>query len=64
MLINKLKLQSAVYKSDISDQENLENMALINNMCSWLKQYIQRFLEFAENTRIKKTRVLLIPELQ
>ena len=26
------------------DKEYLENMALINNMCSWLKRYIYRFI--------------------
>ncbi len=44
MLISKLKLQSEVYKADTSNQEYLDNMALINNMCSWLKRYIYRFI--------------------
>lgn len=44
MLISKLKLQSEVYKADTSNQEYLDNKALINNMCSWLKRYIYRFI--------------------
>jgi len=43
-LIRKLKLVSQPYKADIKDIEYLENMALINNMCSWLKRYIYRFI--------------------
>ena len=43
-LIRKLKLDSQVYKADTADPEYLENMALINNMCSWLKRYIYRFI--------------------
>ncbi len=43
-LIRKLKLVSQPYKADIKDTEYLENMALINNMCSWLKRYIYRFI--------------------
>ena len=43
-LIRKLKLVSQPYKADIKDTEYLENMALVNNMCSWLKRYIYRFI--------------------
>lgn len=43
-LIRKLKLVSETYKADTKDPEYLENMALINNMCSWLKRYIYRFI--------------------
>ena len=43
-LIRKLKLNSQVYKANTKDPEYLENMALINNMCSWLKRYIYRFI--------------------
>ena len=32
------------YKADLKDKNYLENMALINNMCSWLKRYIYRFI--------------------
>ena len=44
MLIEKLGLVSEVYKADPKDRNYLENMALINNMCSWLKRYIYRFI--------------------
>lgn len=44
LLIQKLNLTSEVYKADTSNREYLENMALINNMCSWLKRYIYRFI--------------------
>lgn len=43
-LIRKLKLVSNPYKADTRDPEYLENMALINNMCSWVKRYIYRFI--------------------
>ena len=43
-LIRKLKLISKPYKADTKDPEYLENMALINNMCSWIKRYIYRFI--------------------
>ena len=43
-LIEKLSLKSEVYKADKNSGEYLENMALINNMCSWLKRYIWRFI--------------------
>ncbi len=32
------------YKADLKDKNYLENMALINNMCSWLKRYLYRFI--------------------
>ena len=44
MLVKKLNLISEVYKADTGSKEYLENMALINNMCSWLKRYIYRFI--------------------
>lgn len=44
MLIEKLELVSEAYKADTKDKNYLENMALINNMCSWLKRYIYRFI--------------------
>jgi len=43
-LIEKLKCDSEVYKSDSKDPEYLKNMALINNMCGWLKRYIVHFI--------------------
>ena len=44
MLIEKLELVSEAYIADTKDKNYLENMALINNMCSWLKGYIYRFI--------------------
>ena len=44
MLIEKLELVSEAYIADTKDKNYLENMALINNMCSWLKRYIYRFI--------------------
>ena len=44
MLIEKLGLVSEAYKADTKNKNYLENMALINNMCSWLKRYIYRFI--------------------
>lgn len=43
-LIEKLNLNSIVYKANAKDENYLKNMALINNMCSWLKRYIWRFI--------------------
>ena len=43
-LIRELNLVDEAYKADPKDKNYLENMALINNMCSWLKRYIYRFI--------------------
>lgn len=43
-IIEKLNLNSIVYKANAKDENYLKNMALINNMCSWLKRYIWRFI--------------------
>ena len=43
-IIEKLNLNSIVYKANSKDENYLKNMALINNMCSWLKRYIWRFI--------------------
>ncbi len=37
-------MKEEFYKANTHDKEYLENMALINNMCSWLKRYIYRFI--------------------
>ena len=44
VLIRELGLNSEVYIANPKDKNYLENMALINNMCSWLKRYIYRFI--------------------
>lgn len=43
-LIEKLNLRSQVYKADVKSKEYLEQMAPINNMCSWIKRYIYRYI--------------------
>ena len=43
-LIKELDLQEEFYEANTHDRGYLENMALINNMCSWLKRYIYRFI--------------------
>ena len=43
-LIQKLNLKSEVYIANNKDREYLRNMAMINNMCRWLKRYIWRFI--------------------
>lgn len=44
LLIEKLHLHSESYIANEKDKNYLENMALINNVCSWLKRYIYRFI--------------------
>ena len=44
LLIEKLPLHSESYIANEKDKNYLENMALINNMCSWLKRYIYHFI--------------------
>ena len=39
-----LEMTEEFYKTNTHDKEYLENMTLINNMCSWLKRYIYRFI--------------------
>lgn len=43
-LIEELKASEEFYKANAKNKEYLEHMSLINNMCSWLKRYIRRFL--------------------
>ena len=43
-LIEKLGCRSQIYKANSRDPYYLEHMALINNMCSWLKRYLFRFI--------------------
>lgn len=43
-LIEKLNCRSQVYIADKKSKEYLEHMALINNLCSWLKRYIYRYV--------------------
>ncbi len=43
-IIEKLNLDSRIYKANNKDESYLKNMAMINNMCGWLKRYIWRFI--------------------
>lgn len=43
-LIRELNLKSEVYKANTKDSSYFEKMGLINNMCSWIKRYIWRFI--------------------
>lgn len=43
-LIEENNCYSEVYIADEKSKEYLENMALINNLCSWIKRYIYRFI--------------------
>lgn len=44
MLIEKLNLKSETYIANTTSQDYLEKMALINNLCSWIKRYLYRFI--------------------
>ena len=44
-LIEELNAKEEFYKADTKSKEYLEHMELINNMCSWLKSYIYRFID-------------------
>ena len=44
MLIEKAKLISEVHIADTKDPDYLENMALVNNLCSWIRRYIYRYI--------------------
>lgn len=43
-LIELLNLKSETYIADPHGKNYIENMALINNLCSWLKRYLFRFI--------------------
>ena len=43
-LVDELHLKSEVYIADTKSTVYLEHMALINNLCSWLKRYLYRFI--------------------
>lgn len=43
-LIQELNCTEEYYKANSKDELYLEKMSLINNMCSWLKRYLRRFL--------------------
>lgn len=43
VLVRELGLEDESHKADVRDPECLEAMALVNNLCSWLKRYLWRF---------------------
>ena len=43
-LIEMFGCRSQIYKANSKDPYYLKHIALINNMCSWLKRYIWRFI--------------------
>jgi hypothetical protein len=44
LLIKTLGCKSEVYIADLEDPKYLSQMKLINNLCSWIKRYIYRFI--------------------
>ena len=42
-LVRELGLTDESYKADVRDPAYLEAMALVNNLCSWIKRYLWRF---------------------
>lgn len=42
-LVRKLKLVDERHKADPSDPVYLEQMALVNHLCSWIRAYVDRF---------------------
>lgn len=57
-LIDALNLKSEVYIANTKDSEYIKNMAMINNMCSWLKRYIWRFIGMVLLSTHKCTKVI------
>lgn len=43
-LLNELNCDSRVFIADTKNPEYLKNMALINNLCSWIRRYLFRFI--------------------
>lgn len=42
-LVRELKLVDERYKANVSDPTYLEQMALVNHLCSWIRRYVERF---------------------
>lgn len=42
-LIRAKKCVSEAYKADVKDPAYIDGMAMVNNLCSWLKRYLWRF---------------------
>lgn len=43
VLVRELALGDEAYKADVRDPVYLEQMSLVNNLCSWVKRYLWRF---------------------
>ncbi|MDM8163014.1 hypothetical protein QUV94_03805 [Collinsella intestinalis] len=43
VLVRENGLVDESYKADVRDTAYLEAMALVNNLCSWIKRYLWRF---------------------
>lgn len=43
-LVRAAKCTDEAYKADVRDPAYLECMAMVNNLCSWLKRYLRRFV--------------------
>ncbi|WP_204212405.1 IS1595 family transposase [Collinsella sp. An271] len=43
VLVRENSLEDESYKADVRDPAYLEAMALVNNLCSWIKRYLWRF---------------------
>ena len=42
-LVRKLKLVDERYKANTADPVYLEQMGLVNHLCSWIRRYVERF---------------------
>lgn len=42
-LVRDLELVDERYKANTADPEYLEQMALVNHLCSWIRRYVERF---------------------
>ena len=42
-LVKKLKLVDERYKANTTDPVYLEQMGLVNHLCSWIRRYVERF---------------------
>lgn len=43
-LVNAVKGIDRPYKADTKDPEYLENMAMVNNLCSWIRRYLRGYV--------------------
>ena len=43
VLVRENSLEDESYRADVRDTVYLEKMALVNNLCSWIKRYLWRF---------------------